>query len=267
MVQGRPDLQSECFHHIGRAIQNLQKQLSTLKLDDGSVATVLSLLGIELALCNYTAVHNHLKGVVKVVQHIEKRGRVNGMSHYALQKLAFYDAMIGLLGYDLAIPDDLISMRLGWVKAVCPDPEAQPWVFMDLRHVEFLRMITRFKIWAEKQRKIANAVQEPDESEIVDWGNRIMEKLEDYRQQVIPPYERMGQTGERQFLGFPQLKFVSQVHAQMHMVWCAMWLITSHVAYPIVGSKAPGRQEAAIEFGQMWAALGDGIVQLIALKF
>ena len=25
-----------------------------------------------------------------------------------------------------------------------------------------------------------------------------------------------------------------------------------------MGSKAPGRQEAAIEFGQVWAALGDG---------
>jgi hypothetical protein len=250
----------ESFEQIGLALHHTQEGLSTLDLNEGSVATVLLIIILEIGQCNYSAVRNHLLGAVKMVEHIKSKtkGKTNVVFRYVLERLGFADALTGLMGYQLVIPDELLSPDHSWIRTIAQDDESARWISMDLKHVEFLRLIARYKLWATQQRK-ANE----KEMEIVQWGQKIMDAVDLSRRQRIPPYIEISpwhkhqRTEQTRFLNYPQLQFQSFLHAEMHLLWCTMLLMTSFVAYKEPCLRAPGRSKAAIEFCQIIAFLGE----------
>jgi hypothetical protein len=174
------------------------------------------------------------------------------MSLYSLQILAYSDALTGLLGFGLAIPDDLVPGEQPWLRQFARDADTERWMLMDFKHVEFLRMIARYKFWAEEKRK-----EGVEEGDIIDWGDQITTTLENWREQCILPYDK--EEGEEpQFLWYPPLKFISRRHAEMHLLWCALLLMTSFIAFPTPGPHGPARIKTAVEFCNILAYLEDG---------
>jgi hypothetical protein len=208
---------------------------------------------MEQGQSNWPAVHIHLLGVVKLVEHLKcAGGKMKGLSHYSMQVLAYSDALTGLLGYGIAVPDDLVPGEKSWVERFARDADTERWMLTDFKHVEFLRMIARFKFWAEGIRKAGG-----EEMDIVDWGDQITSTLEDWREHNILPYgEDEGQ--EPQFLWYPRLQFISRRHAEMHLLWCALLLMTSFIAFPTPGPHGPARTRTAVDFCNIFAYLEDG---------
>jgi len=199
------------------------------------------------------------------VEHIKSKtkGKTNVVLRYVLERLGFADALTGLMGYQLVIPDELLSPDHSWIRTIAQDDESAGWISMDLKHVEFLRIIARYKLWATQQRK----VNDSKEMEIAQWGQKIMDAADLWRHQHISPYleifpshkqQQQQELEEKQFLNYPQLQFQSSLHAEMHLLWCTMLLMTSFVAYKTPCLRAPGRSKTAIEFCQIMAFLGEG---------
>jgi hypothetical protein len=140
-------------------------------------------------------------------------------------------------------------------------PEFDRWIAIDFKHAEFQRQICRYKHWATEMR-LRECHKAKDERKIFKEGQKIIQNLKTWQEAYIPAYYEASleslddDTGSRRFLHYPRLEFESPLHAEIHLVFFDLLLITFFIIDPTPGAVSRERVEAATKHCQCIAAMG-----------
>jgi hypothetical protein len=252
--------------NLDRALALIQEALS-ISVDEAVITAVFYVMLTEGALGDFQKVHNHLKGIaIMYTRFLEANVRVSPLLKYIAAVCGYLDTVPGLTGWPLAIPEDILPPDILWLKDLKITAESNQWIQHDFKHVDFQRQIARYKFWATSQRKLERH-SEKDEIKIVEHGHRIIRLLQEWQALNIPPYTEEtlsfessplnDTTDPPRFLRYPRCRFDSPLHAEIHLQFYGLILITSFIISPCPGSVSEDRIDTAIKYCQCLAAMGS----------
>lgn len=193
------------------------------------------------------------------------KGEPTELWRYMAESAGFLDSISGLLGWPLVFPDELLPRDKKWLRHLMVTQESERWIQLDFKHVDFQRDLARYKNWAESARKLDTHTAQ-DETKIVEEGHKLIERLQTWQQENVPPYydepltpqsQDDGETSEsRRFLGYSRFQFESPLHAEIHLLFYTLILFTTFVIDPVPGPVSEIRVRTAIRHCQCLAAMG-----------
>jgi hypothetical protein len=140
-------------HILGRALQSLQTAISEERVDEHLLVSITCIAFLEMAAGNYRTAHSHFKGITAMIQYLnENNRRLDPLMTYVIQTAWNADAVLALCGYGLAIPSELVSKDIGWVKMYGISEHVETWIGLELRITDYLYDIAIYKEWAEGVR-------------------------------------------------------------------------------------------------------------------
>jgi hypothetical protein len=264
-IRGEPSVQA--FQHLDRALPLIQEALSTAGPDEALICAVFYVLLTEGSFGEFSKMHNHLKGLAIMYLRASKslKGEPTELWSYMAESAGYLDSICGLLGLPLVFPDALLPRDGRWLKHLMVTPESERWIQLDFKHVDFQRDLARYKNWAESARKRETHTQQ-NEAKIVEEGEKLIERLQAWQQDNIPPYydepltpqslDDGEVTQSRRFLGYSRYQFESPLHAEIHLLFYTLILFTTFVIHPVPGPVSQIRVDTAIKHCQCLAAMG-----------
>jgi hypothetical protein len=254
--------------HLDQALPLIQQSLSSAPPDETLISAVFYVMLTEASFGEFRKLNNHLRGLAMMWISIAKQqqGELSSLMHYIAESAAYLDSFAGLLGWPLAIPNCILPRNSKWLKHLMVTPESEPWIILNLKTVRCQREVARYSYWAKTTRERADYIDK-DERKIVEEGNKLLRKLVDWQTQIPPYYEEpqletlsdddFDTTSSRRFLGYRRYQFETPLHAEMHLLFYTLILITYFIRNPRPGSFAKDRVAAAIQFCQCLAAMGE----------
>jgi hypothetical protein len=264
-IRGEPPVRA--FMHLDRAYPLIQASLSGAVPDEALIAAVFYVMLTEAAFGEFQTLHDHLRGIgVMYLRAMKGKTKLeSSLMQYVAVCSGYLDTVPGLLGWPLAIPDHLVPHNTRWLRHLMATPDSERWVQLDQTHVIFSRQIARYKYWAASLRKREDHTEQ-DEQKIVERGKKLLQALQHWQQMDIPPYyEETPSPGaqddcetinSRRFLGYTRFQFESPLHAEIHLLYYGLILITSFIIDPVPGSFSQERVDTAIKHCQCLAVLG-----------
>lgn len=200
------------------------------------------------------------------------KGEPSPLLQYIAESAGYLDTLPGLLGWPLAIPDSILPTSCSWLKHLMVTPESKRWIQLDFQHVEFQRQVARYKYWALSMRSRSTHTEE-DETKVKQEGLNLLSDLQEWQRTHIPPYyeeplsprstlDSFSDTSTevintRRFLHHSRFQFEAPLHAEIHLLFYTLCLITTFIIHPVPGSMCPQRVELATQFCQCIAAMGE----------
>jgi hypothetical protein len=248
--------------HVERALPLIQEALSDSAPDEALICAVFYIMLTEGAFGEFQKVHNHMKGISLMYSNfMERHTELSPLMNYIAEVCGYLETLPGLLGWPLAIAEEILPKHKQWLKHLMVTPEFDRWIAIDFKHAEFQRQICRYKCWASTLRK-RDCHTVKDEQKIFREGQKIIQNLMTWQEAHIPPYSEASpgcvddEVDSRQFLHYPRLQFESPLHAEIHLVFYNLILITSFIIDPAPGSVSIQRVDAATRHFQCLAAMG-----------
>lgn len=248
--------------HVERALPLIQEALSNSPPDEPVICAVFYIMLTEGAFGEFQKVHNHMKGISLMYSHfMERHTEISPLMSYIAEVCGYLETLPGLLGWPLVIDDEILPKHKLWLKHLMVTPEFDRWIEIDFKHAKFQRQICRFKYWATSLRKRACHTAK-DERKIFKEGQKVIQNLINWQEAHIPPYIEVSPESvddvvdSRQFLDYPRLQFESALHAEIHLVFYNLLLITSFIVDPTPGAVSNQRVSTAIMHCRCLAAMG-----------
>jgi len=193
------------------------------------------------------------------------KGEPSALWNYMAESAGYLDSISGLLGLPLVIPEELLPRDGRWLRHLMVTPESERWIQLDFKHVDFQRDLARYKNWAELARGLETHTAQ-DEAKIIEEGEKLIERLQTWQHENIPPYydepltpqtqDDSETTQSRRFLGYSRFQFESPLHAEIHLLFYTIILFTTFVINPVPGPVSQMRVNTAIKHCQCLAAMG-----------
>ena len=270
-IRGEPSVLA--FQHLDRALPLIQEALTTAGPDEALICAVFYVLLTEASFCEFSKLHNHMKGLAIMYLQGQKtlKGDPSKLWSYMAESSAYMDSIIGLLGWPLVFPEEVLPRDKKWLRHLMVTPESERWIQLDFKHVEFQREVARYKYWADSTRNRVNYTEQ-DETKIVEEGLKLIQTLQTWQHDNVPPYYEAPLTPQsqdysevsrsRRFLAYSRYKFESPLHAEIHLLFYTLILLTTFVINPAPGPVSEIRVVTAIKHCRCLAAMGTTLSSL-----
>jgi hypothetical protein len=278
---------SQQFYNILKSsFLDVQKMITTNSVSPGFIAMTFLPARIDFLRADFNPFSNHIEGVILTLKSYTTN--LDGKPFHPTVSFismicCMSDGCIGFFGDKERFPDDLFPRDFGWVDTFIHRDEI-PRALVVFGRVEWVRIIARFRRWAETQRRATGRERKPFvEEAIARQGDAITEQILAWGDRSIPKYEELRAPGpsrpalilrrdggyndyienpiasidSHQFLQFPLVQFQNKEHNEMVMLYLGLLLLVSYSAYPESGSLPVSRWELAVQFCQCFAAYPD----------